>query len=303
MEDTDKSNRCSSVSGTIAMCMHDKKKHGDTAVCYSRHITRLSHWLRAGGKSLLEATHADLRGYLAQPCLPKSNATYNVTCSAFRCFFGWAYGKGMMEEDPSLGFRTKSRPPRQTPNWTTIEEEVTKVVESIEEDSALGRRDRVMVELMLELGLNCNGVAMLRIDQFSRDGFVVLRQSPSMLVEYKLPDSLAKRVVDYIDNDQVEFVMRDEDRWILFPSRWGGTLLRQSMWKMIVKRAREAGVTISPKKIRQAALSRLLGNGTTASEAARRISLSPDRVRTVMAEILRSREIPNNDTESLSAAL
>jgi integrase/recombinase XerD len=292
------------LSATITKCLRDTGKKGDTERCYRRNIVRLRDWLVARGSTLLEATESDLEEFFADPEHRKSDATYNVVCSSLRCFYRWAYGKGLMEHDPTRNFRSKRRPPRRSYDWDALESEVSTVIESIPCDSPLGRRDRVMIELMLELGLSCNGVAMLRVDQFSRDGFVTFRHNQTSVVEYKLPEGLAKRVIDYIDHDQRGFCVYDEDRWILFPSRWGGTLLRQSMWKTIVKRSRAVGVEISPKKIRCATVAKMTAEGRTSSDVVSRLSLSPDRVRFVMSEILRSRGLPpENDPQMRAAAV
>lgn len=287
MEECSEKDCLSSTSSTIAQFLTDTGKKAETSKCYSRHLSRLARWLRPRGRTLLEATRQDLSDYLADLNSSGRSATYNVVCSAFRGFFAWAKSIGAVDADPTAKLQSKRRPPSLRYDWGTIEKEVNDVIRSIPLDSPLGRRDRLLIELMLELGLSCNGVAMLRIDQFSRDGFVCFRQNLTSMVEYKLPDDLVKRLLDYIDNDHKEFLIYDEDRWVLFPSKWGGTLVRQSMWKLIAKRARAAGVEISPKKIRCATMAKMAFRGQSMTDMATRISMSPDRIRLIISEMSR----------------
>jgi site-specific recombinase XerD len=240
----------------------------------------------ARGGSLLSATKKDLKEYLSDNSHVNSDASYNVVCCSFRCFFGWGYQKGLIEENPANGLRSKRRPTDRSFDFESVAREVSMVINSIPTDGHIGRRDRVMLELMLELGLSCSGVASLRVDQFSRDGFVTFRHNSSSLIEYKIPDELSKRVLDYIDFDQKMFVLYPEDLRVLFPSKWGGPLVRQSIWKMIVNRSRAIGIDISPKKIRLATIARLKFDGRTADEVAQRVSMSPDRVRYVMSKLV-----------------
>lgn len=116
---------------------------------------------------LEDYTEQDLLAFCGRPDLaPNSRKGYRTRVHAF---FSWAKWRGLIKEDPSSNLQRALRPgtePVSTFHWLS-EEEVNKVLDSIDTSTLTGLRTLVVLRLGFTSGLRRNEIASLKWDDVS----------------------------------------------------------------------------------------------------------------------------------------
>ncbi|WP_069383184.1 site-specific tyrosine recombinase XerD [Halomonas caseinilytica] len=181
--------------------------------------------------------------------------------SSLRRFYHWALSEGRIEHDPLAEVRL----PRVTPSLpNTLEEsEVERLLEAPDVDTALGLRDRAMLEVLYGAGLRVTELVGLTTDALNlRQGVVRVRGKGDK--ERLVP--LGEEAVDWLSRylrGARGALMRDVTRPALFPGRGDACLTRQAFWYRIKAHARSAGIdrSLSPHTLRHAFATHLLNHG------------------------------------------
>lgn len=135
---------------------------------YRRDLTQFSEYLRERGTTLLAATAADVRDFLAHgKWLPATRARKSA---AMRSFYRQAVLSGVLTSDPTRGLagtRLESGLPR-----TLTVGEVERLLAGPKNDPR-GLRDRALLETLYGAGLRASEVLALRLQDIDLDvGFV-----------------------------------------------------------------------------------------------------------------------------------
>ncbi|MCB1135379.1 MAG: tyrosine-type recombinase/integrase, partial [Chlamydiia bacterium] len=126
--------------------------------------------------------------------------------------------------------------------------------------TALGARDRAILELLYASGLRVSELCSLKINDVDDDALKVMGKGSK---ERIVP--LGRKALEAIDF----YLLHYRERWDskkqrrLFLTRTGKDLDRISVWKMVKRYAREAGIqkSISPHTLRHSFATHLLDNG------------------------------------------
>lgn len=229
---------------------------------YRRDLLQYAHWLEGRDVRLDHSRREHLFAYLEhlhqRRLNPRSVAR---KLSALRGFFRWALREGVVGEDPTV---TVERPRigRALPK-TLSEADVEALLAAPDVDTALGLRDRTMLEVLYAAGLRVSELVGLTLGQVNqRQGLVRILGKGGKERLVPLGDEALAWLQRYL-RDGRPLLLADGASDILFPSRRGGAMTRQTFWHRLRHIARRAGVqkTLSPHTLRHAFATHLLNHG------------------------------------------
>jgi integrase/recombinase XerD len=201
----------------------------------------------------------DIEEYLAscQKLSPRSQARM---LSALRSFFGWMALEGMINDNPcdkvdmpKLG--------RYLPDVLS-EEEVTAIIDSVNLSSWQGLRDRAILEVLYGCGIRVSEAVGLRIScLYFKEGFVrvIGKGNKERLVPV---NEMAQSAVEAYLEVRPQPADADSSD-LVFLNRFGRSLSRQTMFKMVKTQALLADVRkeISPHTFRHSFATHLVEHG------------------------------------------
>jgi len=237
-----------------------------TLAAYRRDLKLLNGWLHLHGTASLQTTtETDLQTYFAQRHDQTRATTANRRLTVFRRFFHWCLREHLIPSDPTVRMLT-ARQPLRVPK-TMSEAEVDALLAAPSTDTALGLRDRAMLELMYASGLRVSElVALRRVDLLLGD--LVLRVlgkgSKERLVPYG--QEAAVWLQRYLDQARPELVGQRVEEALFVTARGaraGHAMSRVMFWSLVRKYAWQANIQrpLSPHTLRHAFATHLLNHG------------------------------------------
>jgi len=181
--------------------------------------------------------------------------------SSLRSFYGFLAEQGQLESDPAALLESP-RLARTLPQVLTPEE-VERLLEAPDESGPLAGRDRAMLELAYAAGLRVSELLSLRIEQLNLAvGYLRCTGKGGKERIVPIHRVAVEKVERYLNEDREQFHPRPGER-ALFLSRRGKPLSRMGFWKILRKRAAQAGLAkkISPHVLRHCFATHLLDNG------------------------------------------
>jgi integrase/recombinase XerD len=181
--------------------------------------------------------------------------------SSLRGFYRWALTEGHIERDPLVEVRL----PRVRPNLpdTLEEDEVERLLAAPDLATAIGLRDRAMLEVLYGCGLRVSELVGLSVDAVNlRQGVVRVRGKGDKDRLVPLGEEAVHWLTRYLRSARGA-LMADVTRPALFPGRGDNGMTRQTFWHRIKTHARTAGITrpLSPHTLRHAFATHLLNHG------------------------------------------
>ncbi len=233
----------------------------NTLASYRRDLLKVFSWLGQRNRSVFAATHADLLDFLAQQASQLQASSTSRLLSSVRRFYQYALRQGMIQADPSLLIE-RPKLPRRLPK-TLTEAEVEALLQAPNEATALGLRDRAMLETLYATGLRVSELVNLKLIETSLDMGVV-RVMGKGEKERLVP--LGEQALDslqrYLETARgVLLGVHLSDA--LFVTGRGGAMTRQMFWYLIKRHALRGGVhkSLSPHTLRHAFATHLLNHG------------------------------------------
>ena len=180
--------------------------------------------------------------------------------SSLRSFFAWRVMEGVIAHNPcdrvdmpKLG--------RYLPDVLS-EEEVFKIIDSVDLNSWQGLRDRAILEILYGCGIRVSEAVGLKIScLYFAEGFirVIGKGNKERLVPVN--ETAVEAVEAYLDRRPVPSSADADD--VLFLNRFGRPLSRQSMFKMVKTQTLISGVRkdISPHTFRHSFATHLVEHG------------------------------------------
>ena len=235
----------------------------NTVEAYRRDLFRLqqhlsTHRLRMGD---VVSPHI-IRSFLAtlkQESLAWSSVARIL--SATRGWYRFLVRERVVEGSPLRDIAVARRPIRLPKTLTRSE--VTALLELPTRDRVEDHRDRVMLELLYASGLRVSELVGLTLAQVDLS-LGCLRVMGKGAKERMVPMGQTARdlLSEYLDHVRPALLKRRSTR-VLFVSRRGRGLTRQACWKLLLQRARRAGITksISPHVLRHSFATHLLEGG------------------------------------------
>jgi integrase/recombinase XerD len=234
----------------------------NTLAAYRRDLRLFSLWLaEAHGRSLDQATLGDLQAYAVNRHAQSKASSANRRLTVFKRYFRWALREKLIGADPTLKLLT-AKPAQRLPS-TLTEAQVEALLAAPDVETALGLRDRAMLELMYASGLRVSELVGLKTVHLSLSDSA-LRVTGKGSKERLLPfgEEAHAWLVRYLDEARGA-ILKGQGSDAMFVTARGGAMTRQMFWKLIKAHASTAGVRVplSPHTLRHAFATHLLNHG------------------------------------------
>jgi len=240
----------------------------NTLAAYRTDLLQFGGFLAERGREATTATTLDLSDFLAglaegdgngrQPC---SAATINRKAACLRSFYRHLRREDLVKGDPAAKLATPRRS-RRLPKVLSYAE-VQRLLAQPKGTEPTALRDRAMLELMYACGLRASETISLEVgDLDQRNGVVRARGKGSKERLVPAGKSALAAVAAYLRSGRPHLV-KDAAEKKLFLNFRGGPLTRQGLYKIILRRAEQAGLKgrMSPHTLRHSFATHLLSGG------------------------------------------
>jgi len=229
----------------------------NTIASYRGDLEQLSRFLN--GKSLLNAGEENLYAFLASRKGRATSAARRV--STLKRFYRYCLRERRVSTDPTLKLDPPKRPPRFPK--TISEADVEALLAAPDTATALGLRDRAMLETLYATGLRVSELVGLKTFAVNLDAGVV-RVMGKGSKERLVP--LGEEATDWLDqymNQARAGLQKRKNPAALFITARGAGMTRQAFWYLIRRYAVRAvpGKKLSPHVLRHAFATHLINHG------------------------------------------
>jgi integrase/recombinase XerD len=229
-----------------------------TLAAYRRDLTAYARWLQ---RPLAATRETDLLAYMAERHAGTRATTANRRLTVFKRYFRWAARERLVETDPTLRLQA-ARQPLRVPK-TLSEAQVEALLQAPDSETALGLRDRAMLELMYASGLRVSELVGLKTVQLNLNE-AVLRVMGKGSRERLVPfGGEAQAWLQRYLAAARAVILGGSASDALFVTRLGEGMSRQMFWRLVKRYAVQAGVSapLSPHTLRHAFATHLLNHG------------------------------------------
>ncbi|MBT5330813.1 MAG: site-specific tyrosine recombinase XerD [Porticoccaceae bacterium] len=229
---------------------------------YRRDLTSLAKWLDTQSTPLQKAGSGDIQEYLAHRYAlqhsPRSTARH---LSCFRGFYAWLVRESRIKVNPTelIDSAKLGRPLPKSMSEADIE----LLLNEPDIEIALELRDKAMLELLYATGLRVSeliGLTMSQVNQ--RQGVVRTFGKGSKERLVPVGETALNWLDRYLKEARPELLPPGASD-VLFPSRRGKQMTRQTFWHRITIYSKRAGISysVSPHLLRHAFATHLLNHG------------------------------------------
>jgi integrase/recombinase XerD len=237
----------------------------NTLAAYRRDLTLYSGWLAAKGRALPLSQEDDLHAYFAARHASTKATSANRRLTVLKRYFRWALRERLIPADPTLKLQA-ARQALRVPK-TLTEHQVEALLAAPDVATALGVRDRTMLELMYASGLRVSELVSLKVLNVSlADNVlrVIGKGSKERLVPFGEVAGLW--LTQYLGVGRPELLAGQPTQDLFVSTRGvnaGSAMSRVMFWMIVKKYARGAGITapLSPHTLRHAFATHLLNHG------------------------------------------
>jgi integrase/recombinase XerD len=234
----------------------------NTLKSYRYDLIQLAAQLQQNGRSLPDARREDLLQFLAMQVQsgrsPRSLARY---LSGFRQFYQWLLREGLIHNDPSALIESP-RLGRGLPK-ALGEQQVVALLNAPDVATALGLRDRTMLELMYATGLRVSELVKLELVNLGiNQGVVRVMGKGGKERLVPLGEEALSWLQLYLRDSRPDLVKGAACPHVFITTRKKG-MTRQAFWYAVRKHAAVAGIeqTVSPHMLRHSFATHLLNHG------------------------------------------
>jgi integrase/recombinase XerD len=241
----------------------------NTLAAYRRDLTLLARWLAFKRRpALTQATLPDVQAYIATRFAQSKATSSNRRLVVLRRFFRWTLRERLRSDDPTLQLDMARQPARRPKTLSEAQVEALLVAPDV--DTALGLRDRAMLELLYASGLRVSELVALPVVRLSLDQGVVQiagKGGKERLVPFG--DAAQEWLQRYLHAARHVLLQGRDSPFVFVTARSGHSaretvgMTRQMFWTLIKAHARMAGIDVplSPHTLRHAFATHLLNHG------------------------------------------
>lgn len=239
----------------------DKGLSENTLSAYKTDLAHLTKHLQSQNLDVIHCSELDIEGFIASRYDLGISHRSNARClSAIKRFFKYLLATKVRVDNPTA---LTQAPKFGKPIPKVLsEQDVENLLAMPNLDEPIEFRDRTMLELLYATGLRVTELVSLRLDNISLNQNVVRvtgKGSKERLVP--IAEITAQWLTNYLKLMRPTLLKGETD--VLFPSKRGQQMTRQTFWYRIKFYARKAGINahLSPHTLRHAFATHLLNNG------------------------------------------
>ncbi|WP_299796060.1 site-specific tyrosine recombinase XerD [uncultured Shewanella sp.] len=234
----------------------------NTLSSYRTDLTHFDRHIQRAGQLLIEVSQEGIRSYLDirfEQGFARTSSARLV--SSLRRFYGFLLIQKRIEVNPA----EQIKPPkiaRKLPG-SLSESDVDRLLGEPDVEDSIECRDKAMLELLYATGLRVTELVSLTMEQISlRQGLVrvVGKGGKERLVP--MGELAVDNIEHYLSGARAE-LLKQKQSDVLFPSKRGVMMTRQTFWHRIKHYALRAGISVdlSPHTLRHAFATHLLNHG------------------------------------------
>ena len=235
-----------------------------TLEAYRRDLGQLAAWLAGRGRDLAAADESDLSDYIsARFAGGAKGSSANRRLSALRRLFRWMLRQNKRASDPTTNLDSAKQAMRFPKTLSEIS--VERLLAAPDLDTALGLRDRAMLELLYASGLRVSELVSVSTLEVSLSDNVVRITSgkggKTRLVPFG--EEAADWITRYLEAGRPALLGRRAAD-ALFVTARGAAMTRHNFWHSVKKYGALAGIpaaALSPHTLRHAFATHLLNHG------------------------------------------
>lgn len=237
----------------------------NTLDAYRRDLTLFGQWLAPRGTGLMQVREGDINAYFAERHAQTRATTANRRLTVFKRFFRWALRERQVTADPTLRLIAARQAP-QVPKILS-EAQVEALLTAPDTATALGQRDRAMLELMYASGLRVSELVTLKTFHVGHNE-QVLRITGKGNKERLVPfgQIAGQWLSTWLAHGRREVLAGRQSEDLFITSRGtkaGEAMSRVMFWNLVKKYALQAGIAVpmSPHTLRHAFATHLINHG------------------------------------------
>lgn len=237
----------------------------NTLAAYRRDLTLYAQWLGTQDLPVNATTEYQLQQYFVARHAATRATSANRRLTVFKRYFRWALREHLIAADPTLKLQSAKQALRVPKTLT--EGQVEALLGAPDTATALGQRDRAMLELMYASGLRVTELVTLKTFNVGlNEG--VLRVLGKGRKERLVPFGEVARdwLVRYLGDARPALLggKQTDDLFVTSSGPKPGTgMSRVMFWQLVKRYALQAGITapLSPHTLRHAFATHLLNHG------------------------------------------
>lgn len=240
----------------------EKGLAANTVQSYRRDLAEFSGFLRRVGKTTGSIGRDDIRAFLRglyeRNLGARSVARHLVS---LRNLFRFLVREGHLVSDPTAEIEAP-RLEQPLPRYLSADE-VDGLLAQPDPSTALGLRDKAMLELLYATGMRVSELVHVRVADLEMElGIVRCLGKGSKERLIPVGKSALAAVESYLARGRAALAGKQESPW-LFLNRRGGSLSRVGFWKILGAYGRRAGITtgLTPHLVRHSFATHLLERG------------------------------------------
>lgn len=236
----------------------------NTIAAYKKDLQLYQAWWMEldSGFDFKQASQSALEDFLFQLMQQGRKANSNARLlSTLKRFYQWASSHEYIDADPTALLKAP-KIPKSIPTVLS-EQQVERLLGAPDTTTALGIRDRAILELMYASGLRVSEVVGLPFEQVNLSaGLVQVTGKGNKERIVPIGEVAIEWLERYLQSSRPELV---KQKWVdtLFVSRLGRTMTRQTLWHRVKNLAFEVGIeqNLTPHTMRHAFATHLLNHG------------------------------------------
>ena len=235
----------------------------NSLAAYRRDLLLLAQWLyKTAHLDLYSVDEKELTAYIAHRRADKAT-TANRRLTVFKRFYRHALRNNLIKSDPCIGLRAAKQALRFPK--TLSEDQVTSLLNAPNIETALGLRDRTMLELMYASGLRVSEIVSLKTVALGLNEGVVRIVNGKGGKERLVPfgGEAGQWLRRYLADARTPLLEGKTSDAVFIGRHTGSALTRQAFWALIKRYALQASipVALSPHTLRHAFATHLLNHG------------------------------------------
>jgi integrase/recombinase XerD len=235
----------------------------NTLESYSRDLNKYINYLEKKGISdIKETSSLDIMSFIST--LKESGLATKTTARnlvAIKMFYRFLFNERHIKENPAI----KIDSPKtwfNLPNTLTVDE-VERLLNKPDMNTALGMRDSAMLELLYATGMRVSELTSSSLNDINLEaGYIIVLGKGSKERIIPIGVQAVKKINEYL-TDSRKRLLKNSSSSFIFLNRSGKPISRQGFWKVIKKYAIQAQINknITPHTLRHSFATHLLERG------------------------------------------
>ena len=251
------------VDGYLTHLRVERRLADHTLESYGRDLQRLMEFAAGRERSVQQLDRHDLENFVAEMMngglSPRSVAR---SVAAVRGFYRFSVLAQHLDANPADDLRAPRAWPA-LPKFLGLEE-VEKLIKQPDVATAIGLRDRALIEVLYATGMRVSELIHLRASDLNLEGgFLTCTGKGNKQRLVPMGAEASKWVTKYIRDARPALLRKRTSPWLFVNAKRGTALSRVGFWKILKAYGRKAGLprNLSPHVLRHSFATHLLEHG------------------------------------------